>query len=82
MEMTTEDFVHGSGKWKASFQRLYEKVNDCYKELKSCARKTAICGEDTNSYGNTISNQLSSFVYSIYVSTEESERFDNFDPLT
>ena len=51
--MTTEDFVHGSGKRKTPNQRLYEKVYDCYKMLKSYAQKIAICGEDRNSYSKT-----------------------------
>ena len=34
-----EDFVHGSGKQKTPQQRLYEKVFDCYKKLKSYAEK-------------------------------------------
>lgn len=40
--MTTEDFVHGSGKRKTSQQKLYEKVYDCYKKLKSYAEKISI----------------------------------------
>ena len=51
--MTTEDFVHGKGKRKTSNQRLYEKVYDCYKKLKSYAQKITICGEDRNSYSKT-----------------------------
>ena len=51
--MTTEDFVHGSGKRKTPQQRLYEKVYDCYKKLKSYAQKIEICGESRNSYSKT-----------------------------
>ena len=51
--MTAEDFVHGSGKRKTSQQKLYEKVYDCYKKLKSYAEKIAICGENRNSYSKT-----------------------------
>ena len=51
--MTTEDFVHGSGKRKTSQQKLYEKVYDCYRKLKSYAQKIEICGEDRNSYSKT-----------------------------
>ena len=52
-DMTTEDFVHGKGKHKTVIQRLYEKVYDCYKKLKSYAQKITICGEDRNSYSKT-----------------------------
>ena len=52
-EMTPEDFVHGKGKHKTAIQRLYEKVYDCYKKLKSYAQKIEICGEDRNSYSKT-----------------------------
>ena len=51
--MTVEDFVHGKGKHKTAIQRLYEKVFDCFKKLKSYARKIEICGEDRNSYSKT-----------------------------
>jgi len=51
--MTLEDFVHGKGKRKTAIQRLYEKVHDCYKKLKSYAQKIEICGEDRNSYSKT-----------------------------
>ena len=51
--MTKEDFVHGKGKHKSAIQRLFEKVYDCYKKLKSYAQKIAICGEDRNSYSKT-----------------------------
>ena len=51
--MTKEDFVHGKGKHKTAIQRLYEKVRDCYKKLKSYAQKIEICGEDRNSYSKT-----------------------------
>ena len=47
--MTLDDFVHGKGKHKTAIQRLYEKVYDCRKKLKSYAQKIAICGEDRNS---------------------------------
>ena len=36
--------------------RLYEKVYDCYKKLKSYARKIEICGEGRNSYSKTDNN--------------------------
>ena len=52
-DMTAEDFVHGKGKHKTAIQRLYEKVNDYYKKLKSYARKIEICGEGRNSYSKT-----------------------------
>ena len=32
--MTTEAFVHGSGKRKSKEQKLYEKIEDCLKKLK------------------------------------------------
>ena len=51
--ITLDDFVHGKGKHKTAIQRLYEKVYDCYKKLKSYAQKIAICGEDRNSYSKT-----------------------------
>ena len=51
--MTAGDFVHGKGKHKTPHQRLYEKVYDCYKKLKSYAQKISICGEDRNSYSKT-----------------------------
>ena len=51
--MTKEDLVQGKGKRKTSNKRLYEKVYDCYKKLKSYAQKIAICGEDRNSYSKT-----------------------------
>lgn len=51
--MTAGDFVHGKGKPKTPHQRLYEKVYDCYKKLKSYAQKISICGEDRNSYSKT-----------------------------
>ena len=51
--MTVEDFVHGKGKHKTAIQRLYEKVYDCFKKLKSYAQKIEICGEDRNSYSKT-----------------------------
>ncbi len=51
--MTTADFVHGKGKHKTAIQRLYEKVHDCCKKLKSYAQKIEICGEDRNSYSKT-----------------------------
>ena len=52
-DMTTKDFVHGKGKHKTAIQRLYEKIYDCYKKLKSYAQKIEICGEDRNSYSKT-----------------------------
>ena len=52
-DMTTEDFVHGKGKHNTAIQRLYEKIYDCYKKLKSYAQKIEICGEDRNSYSKT-----------------------------
>lgn len=51
--MNKEDFLHGKGKHKSVIQRLYEKVYDCSKKLKSYAQKIAICGEDRNSYSKT-----------------------------
>ena len=51
--MTAEDFVYGKGKHKTAIQRLYEKIYDCYKKLKSYARKIEICGEYRNSYSKT-----------------------------
>ena len=51
--ITKGDFVHGKGKHKTAIQRLYEKVYDCYKKLKSYAQKIEICGEDRNSYSKT-----------------------------
>ncbi len=37
--MTTEEFVHGSGKRKTLHQRLHEKVYECYKQLQDYAQK-------------------------------------------
>lgn len=51
--VTTDEFVHGSGKRKSEIQKLYERVEDCCKKLKSYAKKIAICGEDRNSYSKT-----------------------------
>ena len=51
--MTVEDFVHGKGKHKTAIQRLYEKVFECFKKLKSYARKIEICGKDRNGYSKT-----------------------------
>ena len=51
--VTEKDFVHGKGKRKTTIQRLYEKVYDCYKKLRSYAQKIAICGENRNSYSKT-----------------------------
>ena len=51
--ITPEDFVHGKGKHKTAIQRLYEKVYESYKKLKSYAQKIEICGEDRNSYSKT-----------------------------
>ena len=51
--MSVSDFVHGKGKHKTAIQRLYDKVYDCYKKLKSYAQKIEICGEDRNSYSKT-----------------------------
>ena len=47
------DFVHGKGKHKTQIQRLYDKIYDCYKKLKSYAQKIVICGENRNSYSKT-----------------------------
>ena len=51
--MTTEDFVCGKGSRKTVIQRLYEKIDDCCRKLKSYARKIRICGADRNSYSKT-----------------------------
>ena len=51
--MTTKEFVHGKGKRKSVIQRLYEKLSEYYKKLKSYAQKIEICGEDRNSYSKT-----------------------------
>ena len=51
--MTTAEFVHGKGKRKSVIQRLYEKLSEYYKKLKSYAQKIEICGEDRNSYSKT-----------------------------
>ena len=51
--MTEADFVHGKGKRKTSFQRLYEKVLDCRKKLKEYAYKISVCGDNRNSYSKT-----------------------------
>ena len=51
--MTEADFVHGKGKRKTSFQRLYEKVLDCRKKLKEYAYKISVCGDSRNSYSKT-----------------------------
>ena len=51
--MTEADFVHGKGKHKTSFQRLYEKVLDCRKKLKEYAYKISVCGDSRNSYSKT-----------------------------
>lgn len=52
-DMAEDDFVHGKGKHKSPVQRLYEKIYACYKKLKECAQKIAICGADRNSYSKT-----------------------------
>ena len=51
--MSVTDFVHGKGKHKTQIQRLYDKIYDCYKKLKSYAQKIVICGENRNSYSKT-----------------------------
>ena len=51
--MTEADFVHGKGKRKTTFQRLYEKVQDCRKKLKEYAYKISVCGDSRNSYSKT-----------------------------
>ena len=51
--MTEADFVHGKGKRKTSFQRLYEKVLDCRKKLKEYAYRISVCGDSRNSYSKT-----------------------------
>ena len=51
--MTEADFVHGRGKRKTPYQRLYEKVKDCCKKLKEYAYKISVCGEERNSYSKT-----------------------------
>ena len=51
--MSVSDFVYGKGKHKTAIQRIYDKVYDYYKKLKSYAQKIAICGEDRNSYSKT-----------------------------
>ena len=51
--MRTEDFVHGKGKHKTQWQRLYEKAKECYNKLKDYSHKIAVCGEDRNSYSKT-----------------------------
>ena len=37
--MKKEDFVHGKGKHKRAIQRIYDKVYDCYRKLKSYTQK-------------------------------------------
>jgi len=51
--MSEADFVHGKGKRKTPYQRLYEKVKDCCKKLKEYAYKISVCGEERNSYSKT-----------------------------
>ena len=51
--MTTERFVHGKGTRKTPQQKLYEKVEDCCKKLKSYSEKIRICGDKRNSYSKT-----------------------------
>ena len=51
--VTEKDFVYGKGKRKTTIQRLYERVYDCYKKLRSYAQKIHICGENRNSYSKT-----------------------------
>ncbi len=51
--MKEQDFVHGSGKRKTVFQRLYEKLSDYRKRLKSYGKSIEICGEKRNSYSKT-----------------------------
>lgn len=48
-----EDLVHGKGRRKTPAQRLYEKVWECNKKLRSYARKIALCGEKRSSYSKT-----------------------------
>ena len=51
--MTTETFVHGSGKRKSKEQKLYEKIEDCLKKLKKYSERIRICGEKRNSFSKT-----------------------------
>ena len=51
--MKVEEFVHGKGKRKTAYQKLWEKVRECLKKLKAYAQKIEICGEDRNSYSKT-----------------------------
>ena len=56
ISMTEAEFVHGKGKRKTPQQRLYEKVQDCGKKLRSYAQKISVCGEKRNSYSKTDSD--------------------------
>ena len=54
--MTEENFVHGKGKRKTPQQKLFEKVEDCCKKLKSYSEKIRICGDKRSSYSKTDSD--------------------------
>ncbi len=51
--ITTESFVHGSGKRKSIYQKHYEKLSEYIKRLKTYAKRISICGDKRNSYSKT-----------------------------
>lgn len=51
--VSTEKFVHGSGKRKAPVQRLYERIEESRKKLKQYRQSVEICGNKRNSYSKT-----------------------------
>jgi len=53
VNMTVEQFVHGSGKHKTAEQRIYEKIDSCRKKLLDYRMKVDICGDRRNSFSKT-----------------------------
>lgn len=51
--LTTDEFVHGSGRRKSEEQKLYERTWECLKKLKEYSEHIRICGEKRNSYSKT-----------------------------
>lgn len=48
-----DDFVHGKGKHKTEFQRLFEVLWECRQRLREYSEHIAICGDKRNSYSKT-----------------------------
>ena len=51
--ISTNDFVHGSGKRKTRLQKIYESLENYITRLERYAEQIAICGDDRNSYSKT-----------------------------